>query len=348
MFKKLKIENFKVFSSISVEKFSRVNVFFGKNNSGKSTLMEAVFLLMGGGNPELLLRCNHFRGYPKIGDFTYFFHDTETSAIPLISAEGDEALFHRELSIKQDDSGPLKIRVNNSENINSADNKSPKTGVTLEEKINGQLIKSSFFIEKDKKNEKGEIQLSENYKESVICRYMSPSYSFTTILETLQGIINSKQKGELVEALRFFDDRIKDFNVVGKDIMVDLGFDRLIPFNFIGDGARKYFAIATNLYSCKNGVFIVDEIDNGLHYSAMGNLWKIVLQLSRKYNVQVFATTHNIDSLKGLDSLLKTNEEFQADVSFYKLLKIAREENKALYYDYTHFAFMLDRENEIR
>ena len=73
MFTKIKIENFKVFKSIEISDFSRINVFFGKNNCGKSTLLDALFILTGISNPQLIMRTNQFRDYTKLKDLSYFF-----------------------------------------------------------------------------------------------------------------------------------------------------------------------------------------------------------------------------------------------------------------------------------
>ena len=74
MYNSFEIEKFKSINSLKIENLSRINLFFGRNNCGKTTLLEAIFLLSGISNPELFRRCNSFRSFNQITDLSYFFH----------------------------------------------------------------------------------------------------------------------------------------------------------------------------------------------------------------------------------------------------------------------------------
>ena len=100
MFTKLKFENFKAFKSIEVSKLSRVNIFLGENNSGKSTLLDALFILTGIGNPELMMRTNQFRDYNRLKDLSYFFHNFDSKESIILSSSGNSNEFNREASIR--------------------------------------------------------------------------------------------------------------------------------------------------------------------------------------------------------------------------------------------------------
>jgi AAA15 family ATPase/GTPase len=67
----------------------------------------------------------------------------------------------------------------------------------------------------------------------------------------------------------------------------------------LGDGVRHLVSIVTSLYAAENGYLFIDEMDNGIHYSVLGELWNTIFVLSKQLNVQVFATTlrppQNID-----------------------------------------------------
>ncbi|MBQ7698224.1 MAG: AAA family ATPase, partial [Paludibacteraceae bacterium] len=60
-FKNIDIKNFRGIKHLSIDDFSRVNVFLGQNNSGKSSVLEAIFLLAGMSNPDLPLGLNKAR-----------------------------------------------------------------------------------------------------------------------------------------------------------------------------------------------------------------------------------------------------------------------------------------------
>ena len=63
MIQKITIKNFKVFDFIEIEGFSRINVFVGANDSGKTSLLEAIFLSLSPNDPNLLFKTLFFRGF---------------------------------------------------------------------------------------------------------------------------------------------------------------------------------------------------------------------------------------------------------------------------------------------
>ena len=66
----------------------------------------------------------------------------------------------------------------------------------------------------------------------------------------------------------------------------------------MGDGMNRILAILLALVSAKDGVLLVDEIENGLHYSVQPDLWRLILHVAERANVQVFATTHSWDCIE--------------------------------------------------
>ena len=74
------------------------------------------------------------------------------------------------------------------------------------------------------------------------------------------------------------------------------------------------------MYSVKGGILIVDEVDNGLHYKTMETLWTALLKSAKQLDVQVFVSTHSLDSLNALDEVLSHScLESQQDVKIFTL-----------------------------
>ena len=71
-----------------------------------------------------------------------------------------------------------------------------------------------------------------------------------------------------------------------------------MPLAVGGEGLVRLFSIIVELTASRRGVLLIDEIDNGLHYSVMPNLWKLLGDLVEKHQVQVFGTTHNDDVIR--------------------------------------------------
>lgn len=349
MFNKVKIKNFKIFKFLEISNLSRVNIFFGENNCGKSTLLEGLFVLSGITNPELFLRINHFRDYDGIRDLTYFFHDFDSKKYIELSGQGIKAGFTRDAVIKFSIDDAVKkdyVEVMDGGIISS--NK-PFNKFIVNANIENDFFSSDLAVHFFNNKEHGTFRIGD-YKELISCNYLSPTASFQIIYSMLRKIVEDKQEKMVISALKNIDSRIKDFQINGADILVDVGLDKRIPLQLLGDGVRKFFSLIVAMYSSKDGILLVDEIDNGLHYSAMAKLWSILLETSKKFNVQLFATTHNIDSLFGLNVVLSNdnNLKLQKQVSLYKLIHRNDDSMRVLHYDYESFSTMLENENEIR
>ncbi len=111
--------------------------------------------------------------------------------------------------------------------------------------------------------------------------------------------------------LRILDPRIEDLAYVsaGQDARIALlklrGKSR-IPLRTMGDGLTKLFHIALAVASASQGILLVDEFENGLHWGVQEKLWLALADAARKSNVQVFATTHSRDCIEGFAAAVKT------------------------------------------
>lgn len=353
MFRKLSIENFKLFRQLEIDNLSRVNVFFGKNNCGKSTLLDALFVLSGISNPELFLRINKFRGYDAIGDVSYFFHNLDFKKEIQLSGDGDSDGFNRSARLRVATSE--KFEIDNSDSVkenfklkNLASSKKMINELVINAKIGDKEIPARISMEYQDHNEKGVFQ-AVNYKEPLNCIYLSPQASLRVINSMVSEAIEYKQDALVIDSLKVIDPKIKDFRITNNDILVDVGLEKRIPIQLLGDGVRKFFSLIIALYASRGGMLLVDEIDNGLHYTTMNDLWTIVLDCTMKFNVQLFVTTHDAGMLQSLKKILsKKDQEIKKDVSLYKLLHKDDDSMLVLHYDYQSFFTILNNGNEIR
>ncbi|MEC4816473.1 MAG: AAA family ATPase, partial [Scytonema sp. PMC 1069.18] len=121
-------------------------------------------------------------------------------------------------------------------------------------------------------------------------------------------------ESEVISTLALIDNRVSGVAFVediskgrsGGDNRIPLvkmeGIDEPLPLKSMGDGMTRLFHIIVALVNARNGLLLVDEFENGLHWSIQPRVWDIVFQLSERLNVQVFATTHSRDCIKGFDS----------------------------------------------
>ena len=82
---------------------------------------------------------------------------------------------------------------------------------------------------------------------------------------------------------------------------------------------RRLLALSLSLVRAADGFLLVDEIDTGLHWTVMEEMWNLVLEAAVNSSIQVFATTHSLDSIIGLASLLKKRSDLVDAVSVQKI-----------------------------
>ena len=72
-----------------------------------------------------------------------------------------------------------------------------------------------------------------------------------------------------------------------------------MPLKSLGDGALRLFGFALALTNSIDGYLLIDEAENGIHYSHHEEFWRMLVQTAASYNIQVLATTHSFDCIAG-------------------------------------------------
>ena len=220
-----------------------------------------------------------------------------------------------------------------------------KYGLKFNFKIDEKSFESQLRFDSANSTDATRI-LSKQYVESLRCTYLSPKYDFSASIQGLKNILQNKDEHFIVEGLKLIEPRVKDFIFTDKEMLVDVGLARRIPVNMMGDGARKIVSLLTAVYDCKDGALLVDEISNGFHYSVMCNLWKVLINAAIRNNTQLFVTTHDTDSIKGLRDA--AFGKFDDIVAAFKLLKTSDDKLKAYHYSLESLDYSINQEIELR
>ena len=110
--------------------------------------------------------------------------------------------------------------------------------------------------------------------------------------------------------------------VLPDGIYLDMeGIDELVQINAAGDGIRRFLNIVSTIANLESKVVLIDEIENGLHYTAYKLLWQSILAISEITNVQLFITTHSMETLKCLNEILReeSNTKYRDWVNSYTI-----------------------------
>lgn len=349
MFKKLEVYHFRGIKEAVIENLGQVNLFWGKNNCGKSSLLDALFLVAGMSNPMLPLTINQIRQYGNVSPdglkVNFYEFDTQTP-IRIVATDGER----RELRIKVEETGATEVDTSGNGDSGSLSSVVPiRYGLRLIFSMDDGRHESSLFFDPLKGTDQAKRTIDSDYEERLKCIYLSPKYDFLASVQGLANILHNKDEKFIIDGLRLIEPSVKDFVFTGGEMLVDVGVNKRLPVNLMGDGARKIVSLLTTIYDCANGVLLVDELSNGFHYSVMPSLWKVVAYAARKNNTQVFATTHDIDSIKGLRTMALNEPEGKGlDVSAYKLQRSSGGILTPYHYSVESMDYAFEQDMEIR
>jgi hypothetical protein len=108
------------------------------------------------------------------------------------------------------------------------------------------------------------------------------------------------------------------------------GVEEPIPLRSMGDGMNRVFGLILALVNSRDSVLLIDEFENGLHYSVQYNIWKLLFSVARRLNVQVFASTHSWDCISAFQ---KAAVEDQQEDGFLVRLDVRGERVLATVFD---------------
>lgn len=345
-FKNVHVKDFRGISSLELEDIGSVNLLVGQNNSGKTSVLEALFLLTGISNPQLTININRFRDFVREVDennIRLVFKNLDFNKPIQLSAEFDQDSYKRTLTIRPH---VKEERANDSKKIINLEGIDSNLSVFQQPIIDG--ISVSFTIKKKHKQREvyssvllfvpggGEVYPPANYKERFNAVFLGPGTIYQGLDVRIDKLLVEKQEEKLIAILQKIDSNIQGISLgVNGIIYFDIGLDRLVPINIMGDGVRRMLSIIVTIADVKNGIIFIDEIDNGFHYSVLKMMWNAIMETSHQYSVQVFATSHSEECIKALTaSYYSTSPLFNdTDIRLFRIEKHDKK-HRAVAYDH--------------
>ena len=312
MLKRLHIRNFRGFNALKIDQLSDINLIVGKNNSGKTSLLEAIFLLSGGGNAQVAINDNVIRGL-KPSDIStddpfwkQLFSDLDMGRC--IEIEGDHSSHGQlilEISLKQQPTTEFSLdHTNGTSMTNRFDERSlvfqyrgpssqsvkshiRMTGQGFE--VNQPAINSLFHA----------IMLSSqigNIQEDAI---------------RLGRLRRQKQGDMLLKALQVVEPKlqsIEDNTSSGIPLIWgDIGLSELVPLSVMGEGMTQIVRLVLSIVSVPDGIVLVDEVENGIHHSVLPDVWRVIDKAAKQFRTQIFATTHSFECIEAAHQALDSD-----------------------------------------
>ncbi|NLW46803.1 MAG: AAA family ATPase [Firmicutes bacterium] len=341
--KDLKIEAFRGVLDLKLENLGEINILAGINNSGKTSVLEAIRLLESPLDVFNAVRVSRQREYPGpffairgrhgyLESFINMFNLSE-DGVNVIALSGRTN--GHEFSLKFE--GSIEKRLIEIEENKKKLKDREIYNIETSEMITGEVDSFSGEIQyvEDGKEYKENVSFSQldnlsedkSKKRSVNIVYLSPiSHIFWG--EPLFKTIKEGFKSEIVKLLRIFDPQIKGFEVI-KDIpYIEHEALRPMPLSTYGDGLKKVLLFATSIIQAKDGILLIDEIETAIHISAFKKIFDWFVRSCRDYNVQVFGATHSQEAIDAILNSSKNNKQLIYEDDPLRIITLKKQTNK--------------------
>lgn len=328
------IKQFRCYKEFSIKGFRRINLIGGLNNAGKTILLEAILL---NSSPTFrhvsLLRGLRGEGMDtkELPEYTWdnFFYNLDRDKEILIEAEhSNKKVVGLEISndevvddFKTSDDEKDKEEVSVYEDL-VTNEKNYKSVLHLKQKIDDKEIPILVAIAHNKGISVKELN-APSYKTANFIPASSKRRQ--SILARDFGVAEKRNKANLVlKALQIIDKDIEEIKVSvvgGIHLEIKKINKNFMPVTLFGDAINKVLNIALTLINNNGSIILVDEIENGIHYTVQSDFWEFIIKLSfdKELDFQFFATTHSYEMLKSFGKV--TSEIADADSAYFELYR---------------------------
>ncbi len=337
MYKSFAVRNFRCFDDLTIEPLERINLIAGKNNVGKTALLEALWLHHGYHNPELGLRLRVFRGLERFRKEEFLwdlFSEFDPERIIELSSK-DLSNRARSLHITVQEHPTSRVLLRNEERERE-DEKEPLAAEIIDQEAttpieaevlldytgaSGETLQAHAFVEPDTIRFERPPGVKEPNGIFLAARQRD---HLGQLAERFSNLAVDKKEAKIAQILQIVEPRLERLIVQyrgGSPIIYgDIGMRRLMPLPLMGDGVGRLLRIALAIPEAQDGILLADEVENGLHYTVMSKVWEAIADLAREYAVQVFAATHSEECIRAAHQAFAASEQY--DFALHRLERV--------------------------
>lgn len=355
----LEIRGFRGLESLELTRLGSFNVLLGVNDVGKTSVLEAIFLLSGLGSIGLPLRVQHFRNYPvqDVDDLLSLLYGQDAGKTATLTASSPCGLDRSTLSIsvaEVEDAVEPNVKPTD-KSVGRAHSSSIPTKrrvlryeVSVESPEFEKPLRFSGTLTDEGDRFGGKMSPGNASDHIVPARFIHNEFGYDA--DVIASLIVNKNAKKLLQYLRIINPRVEAIATDGDVGYLDIGLDKMLPMNMFGSGMIRAAAIISMCIIKSQRILLIDEIDNGLHYGTISSLLEALLTLARERNIQIFSTTHNLEILTGLRDVLRRHEfaDYRDSACCYTLQRDNDDLVRAYRYGYTDFDHCLENGIEIR
>jgi hypothetical protein len=336
----LDIQRFRALRQLRIDGLGRVNLLTGQNNTGKSSVLEALRILASDASLSVIYDILRFReedvgetdesarpsdaeGLFHLSSLFHGFPQFSAELEPIVIAAGGG---QRPMRLSLGASWLLEER-----NPDGARRLVPQQQLDLFGEreslpalvIEGGGVRRFLQLPLDFRRRfpyRGSPLRSEITNEpSLACVSVSPygGERTATLGPLWDKIALSDREQDVVDALRIIDPEISAVSMVGGEgprqtrtaIVRAAGFPRPVPLRSFGDGLNRLFGIILSLVNAKDGLLLIDEFENGMHHTVQTDAWRAVFRLASRLDIQVVATSHSWDAIEAFQKAASETPE---------------------------------------
>lgn len=331
--KSLQIERFRRLENLRLDDLGSVNLLVGRNNSGKTSVLEALAIASHPTDAFTWLDIGRERELksartPVLEVLNWFFprvHPRVNGFEGAVSF-GGEFRGGGKLEVKATYREFRQVELNPStiSDLDTGEEEPTEYAATLSVGLKNTDYRFSIPEERICTHEFNGRSFNEAQTGARVmpCQFISPVSHRTSrhLLAGVDKVLEERLKPEVIRLMKSLAPDVEDIEIrspEGRGAVIHLYHSNIghVPLAVEGDGMRRALAFASASVQAKGGILLLDEVETALHPDALAGIFRFLVDTCREQEVQLFVTTH---SLEAVDAMLGSVGE-ASDLVGYRL-----------------------------
>ena len=323
--------NFKSFTELRLTDFDRVNLITGKNNTGKTSLLEAIFMSLGPTNPVLWATILARRGVERINvkspTVPYLFHKLNTTK-PITFSVKTSKDFQYKFQFDFGETATFRIPKSKT----SQQGKESQQSILLSDIAESRTVRVTYTPYNGARRISYATITPNNV--DVRAQFKLPfAESISIAAEGAEGrerqnptrysqLDKLGRLSEFEQHLKAIEPKLIRTSLAVENeetyIMADTGYG-LMPLSFLGSGMNRLATILLSIASYPDAVVLIDEVENGFHHTALKTVWNAIAEFAKEFRCQIIASTHSDECIAAAHNVFKERSKYE--LRLYRMIR---------------------------